>query len=340
MSKAWMVRAGSNSVVADSFVSKGVVAVGFGSEFGETAPDLPKSALIKLYEEAYPNWKPSKVGNAASQMLRFLTAVNEGDLVVTYDSNLRRYFIGRITSGPTWDEQKVPGFPWTRKVEWERRCLRDDLSVATRNSLGSTLTLFSLNKAVQEDLLDHSVPVDADEKTKPSPTKKPSTNEEAAWETLRTEFVEKAAQFIEDRISALGWEELQSLVAGLLRALGYRTVVSPSGPDRGVDVFASPDGLGLEQPRIFVEVKHRRTTSIGAPDIRSFLGGRKTGDRCLYISTGGFSREAKYEADRADVPVTLINMPKLRELLVEHYENLDLETRALVPLDRIYWPGN
>jgi restriction system protein len=36
--------------------------------------------------------------------------------------------------------------------------------------------------------------------------------------------------------------------------------------------------------------------------------------------------------------MTLIDMQGLRKLLVEHYENLDAETRALVPLKRLYWP--
>jgi hypothetical protein len=30
--------------------------------------------------------------------------------------------------------------------------------------------------------------------------------------------------------------------------------------------------------------------------------------------------------------------PDLRKLLVENYEKLDAETRALVPLKRLYWP--
>jgi len=58
-------------------------------------------------------------------------------------------------------------------------------------------------------------------------------------------------------------EELD-LVAGVLRAMGYRTTVSAPGADRGVDIFASPDGLGLQEPRIFVEVKHRNETTMGA----------------------------------------------------------------------------
>ena len=78
---------------------------------------------------------------------------------------------------------------------------------------------------------------------------------------------------------------------------------------------------------------------MGAPQIRAFLGGRRPGDRCLYVSTGGFTKEAKYEADRASVPIHLVDMPRLRELLVDNYENLDAETRALVPLRRLYWPA-
>ena len=95
---------------------------------------------------------------------------------------------------------------------------------------------------------------------------------------------------------------MEHFVAGLLRAMGYRTTVSPTGADRGVDVFASPDGLGLEEPRVFVEVKHRRTEAMGAQALRSFLGGRTAGDRCLYVSTGGFTKDARYEADRSAVP--------------------------------------
>ncbi len=39
---------------------------------------------------------------------------------------------------------------------------------------------------------------------------------------------------------------------------------------------------------------------MGSKEIRAFLGGRKQGDKCLYVSTGGFSKDAHYEADRAD----------------------------------------
>jgi hypothetical protein len=154
---------------------------------------------------------------------------------------------------------------------------------------------------------------------------------------LKDDMAEKADTFIEDAINRLAWDQMQELLAGLMRAMGYRTTVS-EGPDRGVDVFASPDGLGQQEPRIFIEVKHRPKTQMGSKEIRAFLGGRKKGDKCLYVSTGGFTKDAQYEADRAEVPLRLLTLPDLRRLLVEQYEKLDDEARALVPLRRLYWP--
>ena len=67
---------------------------------------------------------------------------------------------------------------------------------------------------------------------------------------------------------------------------------------------------------------------MGSKEIRAFLGGRKAGDRCLYVSTGGFTRDAKYEADRSATPLTV---PQIRELLIDHYEKLDSDSGADSP---------
>lgn len=69
-------------------------------------------------------------------------------------------------------------------------------------------------------------------------------------------------------------------------------------------MIASPDGPGLTQPRIKAEVKHRGG-SMGAPIIRGFIGALREGDSGLFISTSGFTREARYEADRSTFPLTL-----------------------------------
>lgn len=130
---------------------------------------------------------------------------------------------------------------------------------------------------------------------------------------------------------------MQRLVAGILKSMQYKTRIAPSGPDRGIDIVASPDGLGLLEPRIIVQVKHK-SGSIGASDIRSFTGILRTGNKGIYVSTGGFTKEAKYEAERANIPLTLINLDFLVDLIVQNYDSFDLETRSLIPLTKIFWP--
>jgi restriction system protein len=75
---------------------------------------------------------------------------------------------------------------------------------------------------------------------------------------------------------------------------------------------------------------------MGSRNIRRFIGSLRGGDRGLYVSTGAFSKEAKYEAERATIPVTLIDIQELAQLVTDNYENFDLKGRALLPLVRIY----
>lgn len=117
--------------------------------------------------------------------------------------------------------------------------------------------------------------------------------------------------------------------------MGYKTRVSPVGPNRDRDIFASPTASARRTRGIFVEVKHR-SGAMGALAVRSFLGGRRPGDRCLNISTGGFARDAMYEADWASVPISLLDLDDLVTLALEHYERLDVEAQRLLPLKRLY----
>ena len=48
-----------------------------------------------------------------------------------------------------------------------------------------------------------------------------------------------------------------------------------------------------------------------AQDIRSFLGGRHPQDKGLYVSTGGFTKDAHYEAERANIPLSLMTIDDL-----------------------------
>lgn len=330
----WMVRAGKGSRYIDEFREQDFVAIGF-TELPRYSADIERDELKQMYAEAVPLASRGQVASQVGQVIRFLQELQIGEWMTTYDADRREYLLGEIESAPEWRET-IEGLTWYRSVSWSHHVSRDALSRPTRNSLGAISTLFQLSGDPAREIFRGAVPLDTplDEVTEPLPPEEP---EEV--EVLEMDILARAEELIEDQLVRLPWEQMQELVAGILRAMGYQTEVAGRGPDRGIDIFASPDGLGLEEPRIFVEVKHRRNTVIGGPEIRSFLGGRQPGDRCLYVSTGGFSKDAQYEAERANVPTKLIALPKLREWLVEYYEKLDPEIKTLVPLKRLYWPA-
>lgn len=218
--------------------------------------------------------------------------------------------------------------PLTRKVQWQEQELsRDHLTNSTKNSLGSTLTIFEVPLSAASEVL-------AALKGKSLPKEEET---EAIADPL-ADIESQALERIKDRVNELDWDDMQQLVAGILRAMGYKTQVSAPGSDRGKDIVASPDGFGFEHPRIVVEVKHRKG-QMGSQDIRSFLGGRHKDDRGLYVSTGGFTKDALYEADRASIPLALWTLDHVVRALIEHYSATDAETKRIVPLKRLYWPA-
>jgi restriction system protein len=77
---------------------------------------------------------------------------------------------------------------------------------------------------------------------------------------------------------------------------------------------------------------------MGTSEIRSFLSVFREGDSGLYVSTGGFSKDARLEADRAQYSLTLVDLDDLARLVIEHYDRFDSEGRLLLNLVRIYWP--
>ncbi|QDR81812.1 restriction endonuclease [Sporomusa termitida] len=159
--------------------------------------------------------------------------------------------------------------------------------------------------------------------------------EEADAEFNHNDFIQQAKSMVEDAIGHLDPWEMQDLVAGILRAMGYQVRVSPKGPDGGVDILAHKDAFGFEKPVVKVQVKHRKDTS-SAPEIQQLLGASPMGGSCIFVATGGFKSTAVKVAQQNDVK--LIDLPGLADLLTDWYESLPNETKALIPMKKVYVP--
>lgn len=329
----WMVRAGEGGVHVDEFRARSFVAIGW-IEMGDLSALRTREEFAKAVEKVYPGSRKMQIANSAGQVFRFVREMKPGDRVLTYDPSKREYLVGTITGDYTYKPQLASTYPNVRAVHWDGGVQRDALSVATRNSLGAIATLFQL-PAEAADEVDALV----SGKTVAAVAATVAVEEETQVDLIYKDIQGKAFEFIKDKISQLDWEDMQELVAGLLRAMGYKTRISPSGPDRGKDIVASPDGFGFESPRIVVEVKHRTGSTMGSQEVRSFLGGRHKDDKGLYVSTGGFSKDARYEAERASIPLTLMDLDDLVRAILEHYERMDGDSQRLVSLRKIYWPA-
>lgn len=254
------------------------------------------------------------------RVYRFRSEIVQGSSVVTSDSNRRFYHFGTVTGDYAYHPEYDPELVHTKAVKWEKEISRDALTPGSKNSLGSISTVFCLSAEASEEILSFG-------RNESTLQIADSIEDEVEGEAeIRRDTEERALGFLQDKLSKLDWEEMQELVAGVLRAMGYKTRISKAGPDRGRDIIASPDGFGFQPPRIVVEVKHRKGT-MGAPEVRSFVGGLRQHDNGLYVSTGGFTREAKYEADRTNQNLTLMDADDLGKAIVEHYEEGGFSSR-------------
>ena len=326
---AWMVRAGDDNELADLVEEKGAVAIGWDS-MGDVSALQGREAFKERYREVYPDHSAGRVAVNAGQIFRYVCEIREGDYVLTYRKASREVFVGLAAGPHKYDPNLFSDYyPQVRPVSWIRRLSRDVFSTEARNSMGSTLTVFNLD--------DHLSEIHQKTTAVQEPVARSEKVEEAA-PPFFAEIRAKADELIADLVSRLDPYDFQDLVAAVLRAMGFRAVSNPPGRDRGIDIVAHPDPLGFERPRIKVQVKHRKDAA-GGPDMREFLGALKAGDSGLFVSTGDFRPDAKLAAENSAQPVTLLNRDGFIQLLLEHYEALDPEFKAQVPLRKVWVPA-
>jgi restriction system protein len=323
----WMVRAGNGNELAELVEEKSAVAIGWDA-MGDLSDLNTREEFKRRYREINPKQSDPRVNVNTGQIYRFAQEIEVGDYVLTYDKSNREILIGIVRGEYERDASLFSeDYPYVRKVEWLKRVSRDDFSSPARNSLGSSLTVFQLDNHLDEihaqvtGIYVHEKIAEEEEETPP----------------FFDETKAKADELISDMISNLDHYDFQDLVAAVLEAMGYRAKSSTPGPDRGVDIVAYPDPLGFERPRIKAQVKHRKD-KVNGPEMRSFVAVLREGDNGLYVSTGGYTSDAETEAEQSRARITFLDRDGFIQLLLEHYEALDSEYQAMVPLQRIWLP--
>lgn len=152
------------------------------------------------------------------------------------------------------------------------------------------------------------------------------------------EMEQLAIEGLKNQINTKNPYEFQEMVAALLRGMGYYTpFIAPKGKDGGIDVIAYRDPLGTVTPRMKVQVKHR-DSSASVQEIRQLMGLlQKDGDVGIFVSSGGFTPDAKITARSSHVHVELIDIDRFISLWQEFYPKLTDEDKALLSLVPIFF---
>jgi restriction system protein len=163
--------------------------------------------------------------------------------------------------------------------------------------------------------------------------------EETAVRTTFEEATEAAFADIRAHVEAMSPYDFQDLVAALLEAMGYRVLwVAPPGPDRGVDIVAGSDPLGVQEPRIKVQVKHRFTSATDVSDLRAFMAVLGSRDVGIFVSAGGFTKAARDEARNHETRrLTLLDLEQLLDLWISHYGKITEDRKLMLPLRPVYY---
>jgi restriction system protein len=100
------------------------------------------------------------------------------------------------------------------------------------------------------------------------------------------------------------------------------TTEAKSLTSKGIDIVAYTDPLGATGSRIKAQVK-RRADKVNVDGVGAFLAVLGPHDVGIFITTGGFTRDAEREVRSQETRrITLIDMEKLLDLWVEHYASI------------------
>ena len=322
----YRIIAGKNRRFLDSYLERGIIGIGF-AKTGSLAQYTTREAIKEELSTQYPQKSSRTIANWAGQVNLFLNTMQVGERVIVYDAPELKYYVGLIQSPAEIDESGEQYF--IRSVKWlPREIQKQEVSEGFRNSTGAISTVMQLWDR-------HALELERLLSTDSKPLLDETETDELE-QSVPINIEEMALEQISLALSSLDFEQMQDLVAGILRAMGYKTIINGSGgPDGGYDVLASSNSFMLGTERIKAEVKHRGE-KMNAQQVRSFLGILHSYEKGLYVSTGGFTKDARDYERSSQKPLSLIDKQRLIELIIEYYEQFDSETQALLPLKKIY----
>lgn len=335
--KVYLARAGRNGEDEDLALDNGLAIVGF-RDVPSLAAAEDYDAVFKIVQEAMPGAKPRAIGNRAGQLWAFALAMKPDDILVMPRKLTSQIAIGRV-KGPYVYRDVRGERRHTRAVEWVRGDVpRTSFEQDLLYSFGAFMTVCNISRNDAERRIGAVLDGNVD----PGPLAGAERLPKQPAIATETQVVHDLSQLAHDQIvahiqSKFAGHALAGLVDAVLRVDGWVTKVSPPGPDSGVDILAGRGPLGLDAPRLCVQVKSQ-TSPADVTVYRTLQGTMQTfkAEQGLLVCWGGFNKVVLSESKQGHFSVRLWESRDLVEAIYRSYERLPAEIQAELPLKRAW----
>ena len=342
MKRLWKVGLGRNGEFEPDAIESGLLTIGFGISTN-IAHANDRDALVVLMQETFPNGKSKTHLNFAAQLNLFINVMQVGDLVVSPMKATSTIWIGQIAG--SYKQHPETGSP-TRTVEWLKQELaRDVFKQDLLYSFGAFMTVCEVARNNALNRVEQVIRTGRDPGDGVAPTVTDGNKANLQNEPTDTDVSDApvdldriARDQIERRIaSVFTGHGLSKLVGEILIAKGMMVRVSPPGADRGVDIVAGSGELGLDSPRIVVQVKSGKEI-VDQPELQGLIGSVQDtkADYALCVSWNGFSSVVRKRLNELFFRVRFWGRDELIDNLFDVYDDLPETIRADLALRRTW----
>lgn len=308
------------------FLENDVIAIGWKA-FGDLSVlEANREAFKKHYEKTYPDAKKGSIATSAGMLFRFIHEVKIGDYVIFPSKSNRQINIG-VIEGEYAYAPNAREYVQQRQVKWLKHLPRTAFSQGALYEVGSAMAFFEVKNYADEYLTALNVGFKKNSVSV-------SEDEDESIGATADDIIETTKDFILKELSKhLKGYDLEDFVADLLRAMGYRTTLSPHGGDGGIDIVAYKDEL---PPRIMVQVKSQ-DNDIKETSIQSLKGAMREGDYGLFVTLSNYTKNAQKYLESTPI-IRGINGTELVDLILKYYDELSEKYRKMIPLKMVYIP--
>lgn len=326
----WTVKGGRHGEREERCLDHSVIGGGW-----EDIPDLTsvtsKEDLSALCEEHAPSWSTRTRANYVAQLWSLRQRMSEGELAVLPLKTSGTIAVGRISGPYSHRDDLGSDFKHARAVEWLAKDIpRDAFDQDLLYSFGAFLTIGRVHRerAEQRILKAIGAPVES--------SANGTEEDEAPEAETSIDPAQLAREQIRQHITqTIAGHDLADLVGAIFEARGFKVVVSPPGPDGGVDLLMGSGPTGRESPRVVAQVK---TGQAGVDQYRSIFGLKESmqADQGLLVAWGGFKGHVRREAQSQPFSMLLWDADDLLDALFEAYGSIRDDIRSRLPLQRMW----